>query len=61
VGPLRLTEVRFKPGRKLTAYYEAFVNTKNPKGNYVRAIAVASYLGCGSLFFNARATNVRKL
>ena len=40
VGPFRLTEVRFKPGRKIAAYYETFVNTKGPKGNYVRPIAV---------------------
>src|SRR2546429_5952559 len=40
VGPFRLTEVRFKPGRKITAYYDTFVDTESPKGHYVRSIAV---------------------
>ena len=40
VGPFRLTEVRFKPGRKIIAYYDTFVDTESPKGNYIRPIAV---------------------
>src|SRR2546430_6965899 len=40
VGPFRLTEVRFKPGRKITAYYDTFVDTESPKGHYVRSIGV---------------------
>ncbi|PYT97121.1 MAG: hypothetical protein DMG38_20955, partial [Acidobacteria bacterium] len=40
VGPFRPTEVRFKPGRKITAYYDTFVDTESPKGHYVRPIAV---------------------
>src|SRR5256885_16289088 len=40
VGPFRLTEVRFKPGRKITAYYDTFVDTASPQGHYVRSIAV---------------------
>ena len=40
VGPFRLTEVRFKPGRKITAYYDTFVDTESPKGHCVRSIAV---------------------
>src|SRR5438045_4607082 len=30
----------FKPGRKITAYYDTFVDTESPKGHYVRSIAV---------------------
>src|SRR2546423_11980725 len=40
VGQFRPTEVRFKPGRKITAYYDTFVDTESPKGHYVRPIAV---------------------
>ena len=40
VGPFRLTEVRFKPGRKMAAYYDTVVDTESPKGHYVRPIAV---------------------
>lgn len=40
VGPFHLAEVHFKPGRKITAYYDTFVNAKSPKGHYVRPIAV---------------------
>ena len=41
VGPFRPTEVRFNPGRKITAYYNTFVNTDSPKGHYARPIAVS--------------------
>src|SRR5256884_4403276 len=40
VGPCRLREARFKPGRKITAYYDALVNTDSPEGHHVRPIAV---------------------
>ena len=40
VGQFRPTEVRFKPGRKITAHYDTFVDTESPKGHYVRPIAV---------------------
>src|SRR5437764_13304516 len=40
VGPCLLREARFKPGRKITAYYDALVNTENPGGHHVRPIAV---------------------
>src|SRR5207237_6097346 len=40
VGPCLLREARFKPGRKITAYYDALVNTENPEGHHVRPIAV---------------------
>lgn len=40
VGPFHLAEVHFKPGRKITAYYDPFANAKSPKGHYVRPIAV---------------------
>src|SRR5207237_5308429 len=41
VGPFRPTEVRFNPGRKITAYYNTFFNTDSPKGHYARPIAVS--------------------
>src|SRR2546430_17333694 len=40
VGPCRLREARFKPGRKITAYYDALVNTDSPERYHVRPIAV---------------------
>src|SRR5437016_3200717 len=40
VGPCRLREARFKPGRKITAYDDALVNTESPEGHQVRPIAV---------------------
>src|SRR5437016_14026333 len=40
VGPCRLREARFKPGRRITAYYDAFVNTEGRHEDAVRPIAV---------------------
>src|SRR5437588_8840398 len=40
VGPCRLREARFEPGRKITAYYDALVNTDKPERYHVRPIAV---------------------
>src|SRR5437588_122663 len=40
VGPCRLREARFNPGHKITAYYDALVNTESPEGRHVRPIAV---------------------
>src|SRR2546423_15536138 len=40
VGPCRLREARFKPGRKITAYYDALVNTDSAERCHVRPIAV---------------------
>ena len=41
VGPCRLREAaRFKPGRGITAYYDAFVNTEGRQEDDVRPIAV---------------------
>src|SRR5438477_468486 len=40
VGPCLLREARFKPGRKITAYYDALVNTESTEGHQVRPIAV---------------------
>src|SRR2546429_1379733 len=40
VGPCRLREVRFKPGRKATAYYDALVTAESPEGHHIRPVAV---------------------
>src|SRR5436853_1214448 len=40
VGPLRIREAQFKPGRKLTAYYDAAVYAEGKKAACVRPIAV---------------------
>jgi hypothetical protein len=40
VGPWRAKEVRSKPGRKLTAYYDVTINTASPRAHYVRPVAV---------------------
>ena len=40
VGPCRLREARFKAGRKIAAYYDAFVNTESRHEDDVRPIAV---------------------
>src|SRR5436853_1690949 len=40
VGPRHLREVRFKPGRRLTAYYDALVYMKGSEAYRVRPIAV---------------------
>jgi aminoglycoside phosphotransferase (APT) family kinase protein len=36
----RLTRARFKPGHRLTAYYDAFVRMEGPEGSCARPIAV---------------------
>src|SRR2546428_1027803 len=40
LGPCRLRRARFKPGRKLTAYYDALVHVEGTDGYRPRAIAV---------------------
>ena len=40
LGPCRLRRAKFKPGRKLDAYYDALVYGENIKGYCVRPIAV---------------------
>src|SRR6266849_5554656 len=40
LGPCRLRRVRFRPGRKLTAYYDARVRVEGTEGYLVRPIAV---------------------
>ena len=40
VGPCRLREARFKAGRRIAAYYDAFVNTESRHEDDVRPIAV---------------------
>ncbi len=40
LGPCRLRRVRFRPGRKLTAYYDARVRVEGTEGYRVRPIAV---------------------
>lgn len=36
----RLSEVRFKPGREITAYYDSVVDTESPERHHIRPIAV---------------------
>jgi len=40
VGPCQPREVRFKPGRRLTAYYDALIRTKGTHTYRVRPIAI---------------------
>ena len=40
LGPCRLRRARFKPGRKLTAYYDAFFHMEGTEGYCARPIAV---------------------
>src|SRR5207244_197708 len=40
LGPCRLRRARFKPGRKLTAYYDALLHIQGTEGYCARAIAV---------------------
>src|SRR5712691_5741112 len=40
LGPCRLRRARFKPGRKLTAYYDALVHVEGTEGFCARPIAV---------------------
>jgi len=40
LGPCRLRRAKFKPGRKLSAYYDALVSIEGTKGYCVRPIAV---------------------
>src|SRR3989449_10807723 len=40
LGPCRLRRVRFRPGRKLTGYYDARVRVEGTEGYRVRPIAV---------------------
>src|SRR2546422_3184462 len=40
LGPCRLRRARFKPGRKLTAYYDALVHVEGTEGYGARPIAV---------------------
>lgn len=36
----RLSEVRFKPGREITGYYDSVVDTESPERHHIRPIAV---------------------
>src|SRR5262249_25362265 len=45
LGPCRLRRAKFKPGRKLDAYYDALVYGENVKGYCVRPIAVTWRVG----------------
>src|SRR5437899_9248976 len=40
LGPCRLRRARFKPGRKLTAHYDALVHIEGTEGYRARPIAV---------------------
>src|SRR2546427_1259871 len=40
LGPCRLRRAKFKPGRKLTAYYDALVHKGGAQGYCARSVAV---------------------